>query len=120
MVLAVSAPKTCKVCRVTMAAYMFRARRACRRCDNVLRRESRDRCALQGLLKPGEYARIRGVWHCCTPSNHLGNLGNHDVTEHEDGTITVSPSILVFSEDGKGNRNEHWHGYLQAGVWREV
>ena len=38
-----SAPKTCKVCRVTMAAYMFRARRACRRCDNVLRRESRDR-----------------------------------------------------------------------------
>lgn len=65
---------------------------------------------------PGDYNRVRGTWHACTPSGALGNLANHDVTENEDGTITVFPSILVISDhDGKT-----WHGYLERGVWREV
>lgn len=55
-----------------------------------------------------------GTWDCVTPNGHLGNLGNHDVTEHEDGTITVSPSILVSDNSG-----ELWHGFLERGVWRE-
>jgi hypothetical protein len=39
------------------------------------------------------------------------------VVEHEDGTITVSPSILVStSRDGKPL--EVWHGFLERGVWR--
>ena len=42
----------------------------------------------------------------------MGGLENHDVTEHEDGTITVSPSILITGEGGS------WHGYLELGVWR--
>jgi hypothetical protein len=59
----------------------------------------------------------RGVWMCVTPAGHLGDLSNHDVTEHTDGTITVSPSILVSASFN--GRREGWHGYLEHGVWRE-
>jgi hypothetical protein len=39
----------------------------------------------------------------------------HTFTVHEDGTLTVSPSILVRPyHDSPG-----WHGYLEHGVWRE-
>jgi hypothetical protein len=44
----------------------------------------------------------------------LANLSRHDVVEHEDGTITVSPSILVTQGEGR-----QWHGYLERGIWRE-
>ena len=69
---------------------------------------------------PAGYGRINldgeWTWMCNTPNGHLGNLRLHDVMEHEDGTITVSPSILV-DRVGTG---EGWHGYLERGVWREV
>lgn len=61
----------------------------------------------------GEYGILDGIWYACTPNGLLGNLSKHEVTEHEDGTITVSPSILVTG-DGE------WHGYLEHGVWREA
>lgn len=64
-------------------------------------------------LLAGEYGKVNGLWFGCTPNGHLGNLSAHDVIEHEDGTITVSPSILV--SDGE---RELWHGYLERGVWR--
>lgn len=54
-------------------------------------------------------------WMCKSPNGHAGNLSRHEVVEHEDGTITVTPSILI--SDGKGTT--FWHGYLTAGVWRE-
>jgi hypothetical protein len=41
----------------------------------------------------------------------MGDLSGHEVTEHEDGTISVSPSILI--NDGRSE----WHGYLRRGVW---
>jgi hypothetical protein len=63
----------------------------------------------------GDYGKIDGIWHACTPSGSLGNLGGHTITEHEDGTITVSPSILVTD----GETKKQWHGYLERGVWRE-
>jgi hypothetical protein len=70
------------------------------------------------ILASGEYARAsNGVWHCATPNGHAGNLALHDVTEHEDGTITVSPSILVTTYRG-GGEVELWHGYLERGAWR--
>jgi hypothetical protein len=47
------------------------------------------------------------------PGNHMGDLSEHEVTEHEDGTITVSPSILI--NDGR----DEWHGFIERGVWRE-
>lgn len=68
----------------------------------------------EGLLNAGEYARHpeTGEWHAMTPTGLLANLSKHDVTEHDDGTITAWPSILVT------RRDESWHGYLERGVWR--
>ncbi len=64
--------------------------------------------------EPGAYGQDKdGHWHCCTPNGLAGNLSNHTVVEHPDGTITVSPSILVW------NNTERWHGFLENGVWRE-
>lgn len=68
----------------------------------------------EGRFKPGDYGRLAGTWYACTPSGDLGNLAAHDVTEHDDGTITVSPSILVREPGGP----ELWHGWLERGVWR--
>ena len=68
------------------------------------------------MLKHGEYwKRADGVWMCLPPGGHLGDLSNHDVVEHDDGTITVSPSILIKGWDVA----RPWHGYLERGVWRE-
>ncbi len=71
-----------------------------------------------GILKKGEYAKSEkdGVWYAMTPNGRLGNLAAHDVVEHEDGTITVTPSILVTT--GSYNR-QAWHGYLRHGIWQE-
>lgn len=67
---------------------------------------------------PGAYGTINGEhWLCCTPNGLFGNLSAHSVTEHDDGTITVSPSILVTS--GRNRGKPSWHGYLERGVWRE-
>ena len=63
------------------------------------------------VLGACEYARINGVWHACSPNGLLANLAGHQVIEHDNGTITVSPSIEVT------NTINYWHGYLQAGVW---
>lgn len=65
-------------------------------------------------LGPGDYGKHPdGTWYASPPDSGigLGSLAGHEVTEHEDGTITVSPSILI---DNK------WHGYLERGIWRTV
>jgi hypothetical protein len=85
---------------------------------NGTRRE--DNCS---GLKEGEYCRrlIEGVWewHGNAPGNHGCNLSRHKVEEHEDRTITVSPSILIFyTHPDTNQRVELWHGYLEHGVWR--
>jgi len=53
-------------------------------------------------------------WIMRSPNGDLGSNGGecHTITEHQDGSITVSPS-LVFTTGKK------WHGWLEAGVWRE-
>lgn len=64
-----------------------------------------------GQLKfaPGDYGRDGlGCWWARPPAGHLGSLANHEVTEHEDGTITVTPSI-----EGEG-----FHGTLERGLWK--
>lgn len=69
-----------------------------------------------GIPPKGSYYKDeRGVWMCVTPNGRLGSLANHEVVEHEDGTITVSPSILVSEPPHRPSR----HGYLEKGVWRE-
>lgn len=69
-------------------------------------------------LEMGEYGKnADGQWFCRVPAPGfgVGGLGKHEVVEHEDRTITVSPSILCYGHD-----NKQWHGYLEHGVWREV
>jgi hypothetical protein len=67
-------------------------------------------------INPGEYWLDEKMgWLCCTPNGQLGTLIKHLVTEHDDGTITVAPSILV-----SGGDTETYHGFLEHGVWREV
>lgn len=69
--------------------------------------------------QPGDYGRVlmdgRWVWRCRTPNGLGGHLDNHEVTEHDDGTITVAPSILC-----RAGALGEWHGYLERGVWRSV
>jgi len=71
------------------------------------------------ILAPGDYVKVDGVWHLRAPLNmsgksYVGTLSTHTVVEHEDGTITVSPSILQQWGDGE----MIWHGFLEHGVWR--
>ncbi len=65
------------------------------------------------------YDKDRKVWLVRPPGGRLGSLEKHTVVEHDDGTITVSPSILItypiFDE-----KDEVWHGYLEKGIWRSV
>ena len=76
--------------------------------------------------KPWEYAPgDYGIFECHwwgrppgTPDNGGGCLVRHDVTEHNDGTVTVSPSILISST--WAGEPWQWHGYLEAGEWREA
>lgn len=76
--------------------------------------------------QPGDYCKITeyavgvpckapgGVeWWLLTPNGHHGRLVSHTVEEHEDGTITVSPSILVSNPQ----QGELYHGWLKRGVW---
>lgn len=54
-------------------------------------------------------------WEVRAPDGSAGRLDPslHTVIEHEDGTITVSPSI-DFSKRTPGA----FHGWLERGVWR--
>lgn len=85
----------------------------------------RDLTESDGLPNPGEYGKTAGGWwYGCPPVPIdewgfpvMGNLSQHTVTEHEDGTITVSPSILI----GAGRQDKSpWHGFLERGIWRQV
>jgi len=67
-------------------------------------------CAL-GSYMLVDYHGKPNLW-LLDPAGHVGRVSTHTITEHEDGTITVSPSIYD-APDG-------WHGYLKRGVWRSV
>lgn len=56
-------------------------------------------------------------WILNLPGCGLATLRGHTVEEHEDGTISATPSILVTGHhDGKRTQR---HGYLTRGVWTE-
>lgn len=74
---------------------------------------------IEGGLLPGEYAKCReefnpALWVVRAPNGDIGSLSVrvHQITEHDNGTITVSPSIQFLTGD-------RWHGYLKAGVWQQ-
>jgi len=63
------------------------------------------------------YWRGPAQWWIYLPRAGIGRLTNHKVTEHEDRTITVRPSIgLRKTAAGRFER----HGHLTRGEWREV
>lgn len=62
-------------------------------------------------LPPGSYGRHPdGSWWVRPPGSSSGPLFEHTVVEHEDGTITVDPSIM----------DDDVHGYLIRGEWKVV
>ena len=70
------------------------------------------------LPAPGFYWKQRlGHWECVTPNGLYGTLAGHHVVENGNGTITVSPSILVTLECA-GNDRDAYHGYLTKGEWK--
>ena len=66
-------------------------------------------------MPPCSYGKDReGQWHVRGPYGHAGILqpaSDWNVTEHDDGTITVSPSL-----DMPGT----WHGFLERGVFKDA
>lgn len=72
----------------------------------------------EAALKPGDYVLRDGVVWAIEPDGGaaLMKLDGWETTVHEDGTITLSPSIWV----NKHRDPPGWHGYLERGVWREV
>jgi hypothetical protein len=71
-------------------------------------------------LAEGEYGKDprNNIWYARPPGMHAGSLENHQVVEHEDGTITVMPSILITEYDNEAKIV--WHGHLERGFWRRV
>lgn len=66
---------------------------------------------------PGSFGKgVDDRWYAVSPNGLLCGLNNHQITEHEDGTITASPSIIVRGGDG----DKTYHGFLERGVWREA
>jgi len=58
-----------------------------------------------------------GAWMLYIPGCGAGTLRNHTVEEHKDGTITVTPSILMTGHN-RGTVTQK-HGYLTKGIWKD-
>lgn len=69
-------------------------------------------------LEPGDYTVVDGVpWARLPDGFGPCRLKGWAVTENDDGTITLAPSILArVPPDGEPG----WHGFLERGVFREV
>lgn len=72
-------------------------------------------------LHPEDYARYKGRWWVCDPAGVYYALdARWSVDEHDDGTITVSPSLNHEPVHGAHGVSVPWHGWLRAGVWSPV
>lgn len=68
-------------------------------------------------LEAGDYAKYKGRVFVVPPDG----VGPLDVsswsnTWHDDGTLTVSPSINRHPVNGDAG----WHGFLERGEWRQA
>ena len=75
-------------------------------------------------LKRGDYMLLDNRWYCRVPYDRsndmdLSDISNHQIIEHEDGTITVSPSIGHTGNTPNGEKF-YWHGFLEHGEWRDA
>lgn len=69
----------------------------------------------EAALAPGDYVLREGVVWAIEPEGGraMMKLDGWTTTVHEDGTISLAPSIHVNPPNG-------WHGYLEHGVWRQI
>lgn len=73
------------------------------------------------IAPPGSYMKVLKAdgstwcWYIRDPNGDCASIGfgTHAVTEYDDDTISVSPSIVV-------PHGQRWHGFLERGVWRQV
>jgi hypothetical protein len=66
--------------------------------------------------RPGDYWHYAPIgWACKLPNGLRAGISKHNVEEHEDGTITVTPSILCIEY----SHGFDWHGHLTRGVFME-
>lgn len=71
--------------------------------------------------EPGDYAFVilngeRELW-LRAPTGDIGRCNSTwTITEHDDRSVTVDPSILISTRRG-GETVELFHGYLRAGTW---
>lgn len=68
---------------------------------------------------PGEYMKQEdGTWLLCLPTGIHGTINDKiwKIEEHEDGAITVSPSISTKATGA--DKRYDWHGFLEKGVFR--
>lgn len=68
------------------------------------------------VLEPGEFGRWGSDWYARTPTGLSADLRQHMVVEHDDGTITVRPSIEVRGYAPETGAT-YFHGFLTKGVW---
>jgi len=63
-------------------------------------------------LAIGEWCFWEGAIFAECPGGLTANLGSHSVEVRPDGSLHVSPSILVNGAPG-----ETWHGFIENGEW---
>lgn len=85
------------------------------------------------IVEPGDYWKDKdGHWQVAAPVPQdddgfllIADVSTWTVTEHDDGTITVSPSIFWGAGGYPNSPPEwaaahRWHGWLEHGIWREA
>lgn len=63
------------------------------------------------------YWKAGTEWLIYLPRCGTGRISNHNIVEHDDGTITVTPSIVMSGHDN-GTPTQR-HGFLTKGEWHE-
>lgn len=52
---------------------------------------------------------------------YAASVAKHEVVEHDDGSITCSPSLeITYDWYGEGSHLYRWHGMLIRGTFTEV
>jgi hypothetical protein len=89
-----------------------------------------DGSSIDDVVEPGDYLLLpsrKAIW-CVLPNGVVNRIPVSEtgtdsaptwsMVEHEDGTITLSPSINLHPTPGLDEQG--WHGFLERGVWRSV